>query len=49
MGAFLNVRINASSLEDKAFVASVLEEGAKLQESAQARETEILRIVEQKL
>mgnify|MGYP002336104325 CR=1 FL=1 len=49
MGAFLNVKINASSLEDRPFVEQVLAEGAKLQGSAQLAESEILALVESKL
>jgi glutamate formiminotransferase/formiminotetrahydrofolate cyclodeaminase len=49
MGAALNVRINASGIEDKAWVAEVVAEAGRLQRSAQERESEILAIVEQKL
>ncbi|MEZ0326337.1 MAG: glutamate formimidoyltransferase [Fimbriimonas sp.] len=49
MGAFLNVQINASGLEDKSFVGAALQEGRILQESSQAMETEILRLVEAKI
>jgi glutamate formiminotransferase / formiminotetrahydrofolate cyclodeaminase len=45
MGANLNVKINASGLEDKAFVDAALEEGANLEESAQRQESEILTLV----
>jgi glutamate formiminotransferase/formiminotetrahydrofolate cyclodeaminase len=36
MGAYLNVRVNAQSLADRAFSASVLDEGAELQRKTQA-------------
>jgi glutamate formiminotransferase/formiminotetrahydrofolate cyclodeaminase len=49
MGAFLNVKINASGLHDKAFVEEVLSEGGKIQDSAIAMESEILRIVNSKI
>jgi glutamate formiminotransferase/formiminotetrahydrofolate cyclodeaminase len=47
-GAWLNVRTNAASLRDKAAVAGLLEEGARLEREAATRELEILRIVESK-
>jgi len=49
MGAFLNVKINASGLHDKAFVEKMLNEGNRLQERAIAMETEILAIVNSKI
>ena len=49
MGAFLNVRINASGLHDKAFVEEVLSEGRHIQDSAMALESEILQIVNSKI
>jgi len=49
MGAFLNVKINASGLHDKAYVEKVLSEGNRLQESAMAMESEILSIVNSKI
>ncbi len=49
MGAYLNVRINCASLDDLAFVAAALEEGARLQAEAQQREADVLKIVEGKL
>ena len=49
MGAFLNVKINASGLKDKEFVQRVTDEGAQLQKRAIEQEAEILAIVEQKL
>ncbi len=42
LGAFLNVQINAPSLEDTAYVKSLLEEGAELVEKANRLEGEIL-------
>lgn len=49
LGAHLNVRINSPALEDKAYVARVLAEADQIARSAQAREVEILKIVEGKL
>ncbi len=49
MGAFLNVKINASGLQDKAFVEKMLSEGNRIQDSAIAMESEILYIVNSKI
>ena len=49
MGAFLNVKINASGLHDKAFVEKVLAEGNQIQNKAIAMESEILSIVNSKI
>jgi glutamate formiminotransferase/formiminotetrahydrofolate cyclodeaminase len=49
MGAFLNVKINASGLHDKSFVEKIIADGNQLQEQAVAMETEILGIVNSKI
>lgn len=49
MGAFLNVKINASGLNDKDFVNSVLNKGAEIERKACEAETEILAIVNSKI
>lgn len=49
MGAFLNVKINASGLHDKAFVEEVLSEGRQIQDRTMALESEILQIVNSKI
>ena len=49
MGAFLNVKINASSYDDKNFVTAILSEGREIENKAIALETEILNIVNAKL
>ncbi|HLN53096.1 MAG TPA: glutamate formimidoyltransferase [Lentimicrobium sp.] len=49
MGAFLNVKINASGLKDKAFVDKVLAEGAEIERKAQEQESMILSIVNSKI
>lgn len=45
IGAYLNVRINAAGLDDKAFVEEALAEAGALAESAKELESEILRLV----
>lgn len=45
IGAYLNVRINASGLRDKAFVEEALAEAGAWAESAKELESEILQIV----
>ena len=42
MGANLNVRINASGIEDRTYAVSKLAEGAAIQEEAILRESEVL-------
>ncbi len=49
MGAFLNVKINASELNDKDFTEDILEKGKALQDAAIIAETEILQIVNSKI
>ena len=49
MGAYLNVKINASSLSDKEFVDHVLSKGKLVEEKAQALEEEILAITNKKI
>jgi glutamate formiminotransferase/formiminotetrahydrofolate cyclodeaminase len=49
MGAFLNVKINASGLHDKNYVEKTLAEGMLLQQQAIAMEAEILEIVNSKI
>nr|WP_319399228.1 glutamate formimidoyltransferase [uncultured Carboxylicivirga sp.] len=49
MGAYLNVKINASGLDDKSFVESILAEGKMIEEKAIKAEKEILEIVNQKI
>lgn len=49
MGAYLNVRINAAGLKDKAFVDKVLAEGAELENNAKEKEAVILSIVNSKI
>ncbi len=49
MGAWLNVRINASSLKDRDFADKVLAEAKQLAEQAIKTETEILKMADEKI
>jgi glutamate formiminotransferase / formiminotetrahydrofolate cyclodeaminase len=49
MGAFMNVRINASGCEDKSFVDDVLKRGKEIEDKAKVKEGEILEIVNSKI
>jgi glutamate formiminotransferase/formiminotetrahydrofolate cyclodeaminase len=48
-GAFLNVKINAGGLDDKAWVEDIIAKGEELKEKAVALQKKILDIVEEKL
>ena len=48
-GAYLNVKINATSLDDKTFVEKMLSEGAAIEAKAEQLEKEIMLIVEKKI
>jgi len=49
MGAFLNVKINSSDVEDKAWLGDILARGAEIEQKAIALEREILEIVDRKI
>ena len=49
MGAYLNVKINASGLEDKDFVNEKLSEGLEIETKARELEDKILEIVNKKI
>ncbi len=49
MGAYLNVKINASGLSDKAYVENILLKGKELEEKAQKLENDILTITNNKI
>lgn len=49
MGAFLNVKINASGLNDKVLAQGLLKEGQLIEDKAIAEEIEILKIVNGKI
>jgi glutamate formiminotransferase/formiminotetrahydrofolate cyclodeaminase len=48
-GAFLNVKINASALDDKMFVADILNKGASIEANTDRVEEEILNKVSEKI
>jgi len=49
IGAFLNVKINASGLKDTAFVDDIIAKALIIENKAIAMETEILEIVNSKI
>ena len=49
MGAYLNVKINASGLKDKNFVENILKRGQDIQDKAIKFEQNILEIVNKKI
>jgi glutamate formiminotransferase/formiminotetrahydrofolate cyclodeaminase len=49
MGAYLNVKINASGLKDKAYVENILAKGAAIEAKAKELEAEIMDIVNTKI
>lgn len=49
MGAYMNVRINCSGYDDKTFVAKMIEEGKKIEQSAMKLEAEIIETVNKKI
>ena len=49
MGAFLNVKINASGYDDKMFVNEIISKGREIENNAIALEEEILKIVNEKI
>lgn len=49
MGAYLNVKINASGLKDKAYVENILSKGAEIETKAKQLESEIMDIVNAKI
>ena len=48
-GAFLNVRINATGLDDKDFVDPILKKGAELELNAEKEESMILKLAEDRM
>ncbi len=48
-GAFMNVQVNASGLDDKEYAAQVLTAGRKMAEAADVMEREILEMVEKRI
>lgn len=49
MGAYMNVRINASGLNDEAFKQRIIAEGKEIEDKAIIKEQEILKIVNGKI
>jgi glutamate formiminotransferase/formiminotetrahydrofolate cyclodeaminase len=49
MGAFLNVKINAAGLQDRAYAEQVVAEGTEIERRAISLESEIMSIVNQKI
>jgi glutamate formiminotransferase/formiminotetrahydrofolate cyclodeaminase len=49
MGAYMNVRINCSGYDDKTFVAKMVEEGKKIEQSAIKMEADIIATVNSKI
>jgi glutamate formiminotransferase/formiminotetrahydrofolate cyclodeaminase len=49
MGAFLNVKINAAGLKDRAFADDMLARGADIERRATELESEIMSIVNEKI
>jgi glutamate formiminotransferase/formiminotetrahydrofolate cyclodeaminase len=49
MGAYLNVKINATGLTDKKFAADIIERGKIIEDKAKESETKILSIVNSKI
>ena len=49
MGAFMNVRINASGYDDKAYVTDIITKGRAIENKAIALEAEIIKIVNEKI
>jgi glutamate formiminotransferase / formiminotetrahydrofolate cyclodeaminase len=49
MGAFMNVRINAASFDDKLFVQEMIDKGNSIQQKTIELETAILKIVNEKI
>lgn len=49
MGAFMNVRINASGYDDKTYVNDIIAKGKDLENKTMALEAEILKVVNEKI
>jgi glutamate formiminotransferase / formiminotetrahydrofolate cyclodeaminase len=49
MGAFMNVRINASGYDDKTFVTDIISKGKEIENKTIALEAEILKVVNEKI
>ena len=49
LGAFLNVKINAAGLKDRAAADALISKAAEIADKAQKREKEILAVVDAKI
>lgn len=49
MGAFMNVRINASGYNDKTYVANIVAKGKAIEDAVIAEEAQVLQIVNEKI
>src|ERR1700712_3954662 len=49
LGAFMNVKINASGYKDKAYTADIMKQGEELERQAMALEAEVIGIVNSKI
>jgi len=49
LGAFMNVKINASGYKDKAYTADIIKQGEELERQAIALEAEVIGIVNGKI
>ena len=49
MGAFMNVRINASGYEDKVYVQEIIAKGKEIEDKTIVLEKEILQVVNEKI
>jgi len=49
IGAYMNVRINATGYNDKAFVTDIIAKGAAIENKAVALEAEIIKLVNEKI
>ncbi len=49
MGAFLNVKINAAGIDDKAYAEAKIKAGAEIEKQTIALEAEILKVVNEKI
>ncbi len=48
-GAFMNVRINAAGFDDKSYVEKVIAEGKAIEQNAKQLESEIVKVVNEKI
>ena len=49
IGAFMNVRVNATGYNDKTFTTEIITRGAEIERETIAMETEILKLVDEKI